>query len=202
MFDSVWTWFHPLCDAKIGAVGDPYNHCSPPVADHCRRVDMMHQGVISVPKNNMFRGENIKFLNPVKFKGYGKLTLLTSEGPSFVDTTEGARIFSFTGRVDPQPAIVDGIRVDWTSPPEEARILVSPFLTGKLHKATGWIVTKSEGRVPGNLPQSQNIIFSQPENVRRIEVQMKDAASSSKTQFGIDQVSLVTNSKDVLARAF
>ena len=202
MFDSVWSWFHPLHDVKIGAVGDAFNKCPPPVATNCGRVDMMHQGVISVPKSELFRGEPMKFLAPVKFKGYSNPTLLTSEGPSFTDSKEGERVFSFTARVDPQPALVDGVRVDWTSPPEEARVLVSPSLKGGLHKATGWIVTKADGRLPGSLPQSQNIIFSQPQSVRRIEIQMKDAPNSSKTQFGIDQVSLVTNPKDVFSRAF
>jgi len=202
MFDSVWSWFHPLCDAKIGAVGDAYNQCPPPAAPNCSRVDMVHQGIISVPKSALFKGEHMKFLTPVKFKGYSNPTLLTSEGPSFEDKTEGGRIFSFTGRVDPKPALVDGIRVDWTTPPGEARVLVSSSLKGGLHKATGWLVTKADGRIPGSLPQSQNIIFSQPESVRRVEVQMRDAPNSAKTQFGIDQVSLVTNPKDVFSRAF
>jgi hypothetical protein len=202
MFDSLWSWFHPLCDSKIGAVGDPSNKCSTGEGYKCGRVDMYHQGIISIPKSQLFNRENIKFLRPTRFPGYGKPTLLTSQGPSFIDQGDGKPIFSFTARVDPSPSVVDGVRVDWTSPPDEARVLVSSSLKGKLHKATGWIVTKAEGRIPGGIPQSQNIIFSQPEHVRRIEVQMRDAPNSTKTQFGVNQVSLVTNPKDVFARAF
>ena len=202
MFDSLWSWFPHLNDPQIGAVGDPNNKCAPDLDVTCGRVNMMHQGVINLPNGDLSSSSVIKVLKPVRFEGYGKPTLLTSEGPSFTETGKGDMIFSFTGRVDPSPAIVDGVRVDWSAPPDGARVLVSPSLTGKLHEATGWIVTKAEGRIPGGLPQSQDIIFSHPENVRRIEIQMRDAPNSFKTQFGISHVSLVTNAKDVLSRAF
>ena len=202
MFDSLWSWFQPLHDIKLGAVGDPSHKCGPAVTESCGRVNMMHQGVINIPKSDLFIGEQIKFINPVQFQGYGKPTLLTGEGPSFMETNDRDKIFSFTARVDPEPAIVDGLRVDWTSPPDGARVLVSPDLSGKLHEATGWIVTKADGRIPGGVPQSQNIIFSQPENIRRIEIQMRDAPNSLKSQFGIDQLTLVTNMKDVYSSAF
>jgi hypothetical protein len=198
MFDSVWSWFQPLQDIKLGAVGDPYHKCGPAVSESCGRVDMMHQGVISVPKSDLFKGEHIKTLNPVVFPGH----TLTGEGPAFIETGDKQKIFSFTARVDPDGAIVDGLRVDWTSPPDDARVLVSPSLTGKMHEATGWIVTKADGRIPGGIPQSQNIVFSHPEIVRRIEIQMRDAPNSVKTQFGVDQVALVTNQRDVVSSSF
>ena len=203
MFDSVWSWFQPLNDVKVGAVGDPFHKCEAPIVhDSCGRTDMLHQEVISVPKSDLFEGEHIKSLNPVLFKGHSSASTLIAQGPSFIDTGDKEKIFSFTARVDPEPAIVNGLRIDWTSPPDGARILVSPSLTGKMHEATGWIVTKADGRLPGGIPQSQNIVFSHQENVRRIEIQMRDAPNSIKTQFGIDQVALVANAKDVLTSSF
>jgi hypothetical protein len=161
---------------------------------------MFHQSTIPVAKSNLFDGQNLKLLTPVQFQGHTKPVIVTSDGPSVTKRGEESRIFSFTARVDPSSAVVDGVRIDWSAPPDGARVLVSPSEFGKLHEATGWISAKADGHIPGGVPQSQNIVFSQPELVKRIEIQMRDAPSSVKTQFGIDQVALVTNTKDMVSR--
>ena len=156
---------------------------------------MYHQGQIVVPKSDAFGGQQIKVLNPVHFKSHTVPQFLSAEGPS-VSTENAGKVFAFTARVDPDNSLVDGVRIDWSAPPDAARILVSPTDDTKLHEATGWIPTKADGRFAGGVPQSQNVIFSNPEWVKRIEVQMKDAPNTTKTQFGIQQVSLITNPKD------
>jgi hypothetical protein len=160
---------------------------------------MFKQGLITVPKTDLFSADSKTFqtLKPVKFETHSTPVFLTPEGPS-VNTDFKGKIFSFTGRVDPGEAVIDGVRIDWSNPPDTARVLVSPFPTSvgrvsDFHDATGWFSTKANGHLPGALKQSQNVIFSHPELVKRIEIQMKDYETSSKSQFGIDQIGLVAH---------
>ncbi len=193
LFD-LYHWLYPsVDDAKIGAVGDFANHCGAPVPK-CGAVEMMHQGVISLPKSGLIDTCKVKVLNPAQFPDHSPPIVLSPEGPSVSKSDDGNKVFSFTGKVDPDGALVDGVRIDWSSPPEAARVLVSPYERGAMHEATGWIHTKANGHLPaGAVPQSQNVIFSQPESVKRIEVQMRDSAEGTKSQFGIVQMGLVTH---------
>ena len=196
MFDLLSWLYGSVTDPTIGAVGSFHNECSAPVHSQCGRVDMFHQGQISVAKSPTFNGENIKTLQPVQLESHTQPQFLSAVGPSVTNDLTRGKVFSFTARVDPDSAVVDGVRIDWSAPPDSARVLVSPSERGDLHPATGWIPTKSDARFQGGVPQSQNVIFSHPEMVKRIEIQMRDAPASVKTQFGIDQVSLMTNGKD------
>ena len=200
MFDFLWSLVHPLHDPQVGAVGDPHNHCAAAEEHAGCRLDMYHQGMIPVAKSNLFQGQNLKLLKITQFKGHTRPEIVMSMGPSVTKLGDESRIFSFTARVEPGTALADGVRVDWSAPPDGARVLVSPDDSGKLHEVTGWISTKADGQIPGGIPQSQNIVFSQPEQVKRIEIQMRDAPSSVKTQFGIDQVVLVTNPRDMVTQ--
>jgi len=191
--------FGVIPDPSVGAIGDPSHMCGSIDRDHCGRVDLIHQGQIVVPKNVDILTPNMKTLQIAHFSGHTKPQVLQGVGPAVVNEGNNEQLFSFTAKVQPGDAIVDGVRIDWTSPPDAARILVSPTDVGKWHDATGWVPTKADARFPGGIPQSQNVVFSSPELVRRIEIQMKDAPASATTQFGIDQVSLITNSNDKLA---
>ena len=198
MFD-LFHWFFPDT-TSVGSIGDYHNHCSMDLpAKYGTTIEQFHQGIISVPKSDLFAGSDIKTLNPVHFPKHTPPAILSPEGPSVNSTTKG-KIFSFTARVDPDSSIIDGVRIDWSGPPDAARILVSPTEKSNWHDATGWISTKANGRFAGGIPQSQNIIFSQPEQVKRIEIQMRDSTESTKTQFGIDQVGLVTHAGQVINR--
>lgn len=152
---------------------------------------MMNQGVISLPKSDLVDTCKLKVLTHVVPPKH--TPVLTPEGPS-VNTTAKGKIFSFAAKVSPGDALIDGLRIDWSSPPEAARILVSPSPSTPMHEATGWISTKADGRIPeGGVPQSQNVIFAHPETVNRIELQMRDSGDSSKSQFGVDQIGLVVH---------
>lgn len=191
LFD-LYHWLYPAVDdSTIGAVGDFTNHCGPPVAKCGQTLEMMHQGVISIPKSDLIDTCKVEVLNPTDFPRH--TPVISPIGPS-VNTSSSGKIFSFTGKVDPEGALIDGLRIDWSSPPDAARVLVSSNDGTPLHEATGWIPTKANGYLPeGAVPQSQNVIFSHPESVRRVEVQMRDAAGATKSQFGINQIGLVTH---------
>lgn len=197
MFEFLTNFLAPMHDPSIGAVGDISNHCPLPV-EQCGVVSQFHQGQIVLPKSGDF-GQQVKVLNPVHFKSYTQPQFLNPTGPSVSqDPSEPAeKIFAFTARVDPDSALVDGVRIDWSAPPDAARVLVSPNDTTRLHEATGWVPTKADGRFAGGVPQTQNIIFSHPEWIKKISVQMRDAPNTTKTQFGIQQVALITNEKDL-----
>lgn len=188
--------FGSLNDPNVGAVGNLSGHCSSADHNYCNRLDMIHQGQVIVPKNPDLDISHLKTLRISQFPGHTRPEYLTGEGPAVVREGNDEKIFSFTARVEPGDAIVDGLRIDWTAPPDATRILVSPALKGKWHEATGWVPTKADGRFAGGIPQTQNVVFSQPELIKRVEVQIKDAPNSTKTQFGIDQVSLITNARD------
>ena len=195
MFEFLHAFFAPLHDSSLGAVGDTSNHC-PAAVPQCSSVSQFHQGQIVIPKPDETPLDHTKVLNPVRFNSHSAPQFLSAMGPS-VKSDSAGKIFAFTARVDPDTALVDGVRVDWSSPPDAMRVLVSPNDSpDSLHEATGWIPSKADGRFAGGVPQSQNVIFSRPEWVKQISVEMRDAPNETKTQFGIQQVALVTNSHD------
>jgi hypothetical protein len=186
-------------DPTLGAVGYYPGQCPSIDVNHCSRVDMMHQGLVSVPRGDISgNSAHMKILQPAHFKSHTLPKFLSAEGPSVSTSADTkGKIFSFTARIEPGTTLADGVRIDWSAPPDAARILTSPVELGKWHEATGWVPTKADGQFAGGMKQSQNIIFSQPELIKRIEVQMQDGVDSVKSQFGINSVSLVTNSKDL-----
>ena len=204
MFDFFHWLFSGVDPTDYPAVGDFKSQCTPMAPTCDPVVSMMKQGVIgfrpATDSEPISIPEGMRTLNPIHVETHSKPVFLTAEGPS-VNTDLKGKTFSFTGRVDPKEAVIDGVRIDWSAPPDVARVLVSPYPTdaggGKLwHDATGWFSTKANGQMPGAFKQSQDIIFSHPELVRRVEVQMKDFESSTKTQFGIDSLGLVTHIED------
>jgi len=200
MFDFFHYLFTGHDAHDFPAIGDFQDHCS--VMTECpgTRISMIKPGLISIPKTDLSSSSDIQTLKPVKFETHTKPIFLTPEGPS-VNTGFKGKVFSFTGRVDPGEGIIDGVRIDWSAPPDIARILVSPYpssvgIKNAFHDATGWFSTKANGQMVGSLKQSQNVIFSHPELVKRIDIQMKDFESSSKSQFGIEQIGLVAHQNE------
>ena len=198
----MFEWLFGTChDPALGAVGYFPGQCPAiPTADPCSRIDMIHQALVSVPREDMGASvSQMKVLQPVHFKSHTVPKFLSAEGPSVsLDDSAKEKIFSFTARVNPGTTLADGIRIDWSSPPDAARILTSPVELGHWHEATGWIPTKADGQFAGGMAQSQNIVFSQPELIKRIELQMRDGADSVRSQFGVHSVSLVTHPRDVV----
>jgi len=200
----MFEWLLGTCqDPALGAVGYYPGQCPSIDPDQCSRIDMIHQGLVTVPRDDAGSWQHTKVLEPAHFKSHTVPQFLSAQGPSVSTNahTKG-KIFSFTALVKPGTTLADGVRIDWSAPPDAAKILTSPVELGHWHEATGWIATKANGRFAGGMPQSQNILFSQPELIKRIEVQMRDGADSVKTQFGINSVSLVTNPKDVTINRF
>lgn len=205
MFDLFhWLFSGGVDLTDYPAVGDFKSQCTPAPPTCGPAVSMMKQGIIAFrPSTNSVSDvvpEGMKTLNPIHVETHSKPVFLTPGGPS-MNTDFRGKIFSFTGRIEPKEAVIDGVRIDWSAPPDVARVLVSPYPTDagghKLwHDATGWFSTKANGQMPGAFKQSQDIIFSHPELVRRVEVQMKDFESSTKTQFGIDSLGLVSHIED------
>jgi hypothetical protein len=199
MFDFFHWLFTGVDSHDFPAVGEFKNQCTP-APPTCGSVSMIKQGMIAyqpnVPTNST---DGLKSLNPIHVETHSQPAFLLPTGPA-VNTDFRGKVFSFTGRVDPKEAVIDGVRIDWSAPPDVARVLVSPYATDSArsgvslwHDATGWFSTKANGQMPGALKQSEDVIFSHPELVRRIDVQMKDFESSTKTQFGIDRIGLVTH---------
>jgi hypothetical protein len=203
MYDFFHWLFSGVNPSDYPAIGDFKSQCTPAPPSCGPHVSMMKQGVILFHPNSASRGvvpEGMRSLNQVHVETHSRPVFLTPEGPA-VNTDFRGKIFSFTGRIDPKEAVIDGLRIDWTAPPDVARILVSPHATDasghKLwHDATGWFSTKANGQMPGALKQTQDVIFAHPELVKRVEVQMKDFESSTKTQFGIDRIGLVSHMDD------